>query len=221
MVSEGGYKRRSTSGMIPVSFEYIRNLVGKVDQTKYNNTLKLRNKALTVLLYYSARRINKLVGRKLVLKDGSIDHWRGVCVKDFRFDKRGGRDTIIMNTRILKKGRAEKESIRQVFRELVLYCDWPLMSYFIEWYKQREKQGPDTKIFNINRTRAYQILKELDPRVIGNHWLRHQRLSHMAEFLNPFQLNERLGFWERLDPAISYVHGRVSKYLEAGDKVVT
>ena len=221
LVSKGGYKRRSTYGMIPVSFEYIRNLVKKVDQTRYDSTLKLRNKALIVLLYYSARRISELVGRKLILNDDSIDEWPGVCVEDFRFDKREGRDTIIMNVRILKKGRAKKESIKRVFREVVMYCDWPLMEIFIEWYKhQIYTLGPDTKIFNLSRSRAYQILKELDPRIIGNHWLRHQRLSHMAEFLTPFQLNERLGFWERLDPAISYVHGRIGKYLEAGDKVV-
>lgn len=220
MVSKGGYKRRETKGMIPVSFDYIKGLVSKVDETHYPRYMKLRNKALIVLLYYSARRISEILGRKLKLDDGSLDVWPGVCVKDFRFDKRKGRDIIIMRARILKKGKAKQDSIREVFREVVMYCDWPLMEIFLKWLQDCKNQGSTTKLFNIGRSRAYQILTELDKRVIGNHWLRHQRLSHMADFLTPFQLNERLGFWESLAPSISYVHGRVGVYLEAGDKVV-
>jgi len=43
------------------------------------------------------------------------------------------------------------------------------------------------------------------------------RLSHLAKALNPYELTEQIGFWETIDPAISYVHGEVSKYLEACD----
>ncbi|UCH70396.1 MAG: site-specific integrase [Candidatus Bathyarchaeota archaeon] len=220
MVSKGGYKRRSMYGTVPVSFQYIQQLVEKVDKTKYNSDLKLRNKALIVLLYYSARRISEIVGRTLELKNGAVDKWQGVTVKDFRFDTRNGRDIMVMRVRILKKGKAKAGSIRNVYREVIMRCDWPLMDLFLDWLGMCEEEGLDTKLFDINRTRAYQILKELDKRVVGNHWLRHQRLSHMAEHLNPFELNERIGFWERLDPAISYVHGRIATYLDAGDKAV-
>jgi len=220
MVSKGGYKRRSMYGTVPVSFQFIQQLVDKVDKTKYGSDLKLRNKALIVLLYYSARRISEIVGRTLELKNGTVDKWRGVTVKDFRFDTRNGRDIMVMRVRILKKGKAKADSIRNVYREVIMRCDWPLMDLFLDWFDVCEEEGPDTKLFDINRTRAYQILKELDKRVVGNHWLRHQRLSHMAEHLNPFELNERIGFWERLDPAISYVHGRIATYLDAGDKAV-
>lgn len=229
MVSKGGYKRKSTVGMIPVSFSYIERLIMKVDKQSYGHGIKSglsceeqrqRNKALIVLLYYSARRISEIVGRTLKLKDGSLDIWEGVKVKDFRFDTMTNRDVIIMNVRILKKGRARKGSIRKVFREVAMNLSWPRMEYLIGWYEYQKGYGPNTKLFNINRSRAFQILKDLDKKVF-NHWLRHQRFSHLGEFLTPFELNERLGFWERLDPAISYVHGRVSKYLEAGDKVVT
>jgi len=219
MGSKGGYKRRSTYGMVPVGFQYIEGLIKKVDKTGYTENLKRRNKALIVLLYYSARRISEILGRKLKLDTGDLDVWQGVSVKDFRFDTRNGRDIAIMRVRILKKGKAEKESIRKVFREVAMRCDWPLMPLFLEWFEDRKKQGDNTKLFNIGRSRAFQILQELDKRVIGNHWFRHQRLSHMAEHLTPFELNERLGFWERIDPAISYVHGRIGTYLDAGDKV--
>lgn len=222
-------KRRKATGMVPVSFSYIERLIMKVNGQRYGYSIKkgltgeeqrLRNKALIVLLYYSARRISEIVGRILKLNDGSYDVWEGVRVKDFRFDRMTNRDVTIMNVRILKKGKAKRESIREDRRDVVMCLDWPRMEYFISWYEHQKGYGEDTKLFDINRHRAYQILTALDKNV-WNHWLRHQRLSHMAETLSPFELNERLGFWSRLDPAISYVHGRVKKYLEAGDRVVT
>lgn len=224
-----GRKRRKTAGMVPVSFSYIERLIMKVDTQKYGYSVKkglteeeqkLRNKALIALLYYSARRISEIVGRILKLKDGSYDIWEGVKVKDFRFDTMRNRDVIIMNVRILKKGKARKESIREDRRDVVMSLDWPRMEYFVSWYEHQKGCGQETRLFDLNRHRAYQILNCLDKNV-WNHWLRHQRLSHMAESLSPFELNERLGFWSRLDPAISYVHGRVKKYLEAGDRVVS
>jgi len=41
------------------------------------------------------------------------------------------------------------------------------------------------------------------------------RLSHLAETLNIYELKARIGFWESIDPAVAYVHGRTKKYLEA------
>jgi len=193
----------------------------KIDETKTSKVLRLRNKALIILLYYSARRISEIVGRKLKLENGTVDVWRGVCVKDFRFDIREDREIMIMNIRILKKGRAKKESIRHVYREVLIYSDWALMDYFLLWFGLQQSRGSETKIFNIGRSRAYQIISALDPRIIGAHWFRHQRLSHFAEYLSPFELNERIGFWEGLDPAVSYVHGRVGNFLDAGDKITS
>jgi len=43
-------------------------------------------------------------------------------------------------------------------------------------------------------------------------------LSHLTDTLSPCQLNERIDFWESIDPAVKYVHGRVSDYLEACEK---
>ena len=226
MVSTGGYKRKSMVGTVPVGFTNIETLISKVDKQDYGYSIrgglspeeqKLRNKALIVLLYYSARRISELVGRTIKL-DVGYDTWPGVKVKDFRFDTVKGRDLVIMNVRILKKGKARRGSIKQVFREVAIDIHWPLMSHFLTWFEHQQKLGPEAKIFNVNRSRAFQILRALDEKVF-NHWLRHQRLSHLGEYLTPFQLNERIGFWEKLDPAISYVHGRVSAYLDAGDKV--
>lgn len=226
MVSKGGHIRRSMKGTIPVSFSYITRLINKVDEQKFGFSIKkklseddqkLRNKALIVLLYYSARRISEIVGRTLTLDNGKKDVWDGVKVKDFRFEVMGDKDVLIMRVRILKKGKAKAKTIRPDFREVIMDLSWPHMEYLVSWLRVQEAFGPKTKVFSLNRHRAYQILNELDPKVF-NHWLRHQRLSHLGEYLTPFKLNERIGFWESLDPAISYVHGRVSDFLEAGDK---
>ena len=229
MVSKGGYKRKSTVGMVPVSFSKIEKLILAVAKQNYGYSIKgglsredqiMRNQALIVLLYYSARRISELVGRTLKLEDGSSDVWEGVKVKDFRYDTMKKRDVLIMKVRILKKGRAKKDSIRKVFREIALDINWPRMQLLISWLEHQRGYGPETKMFALNRSRAYQILRALDKGVF-NHWFRHQRFSHLGEYLTPYQLNERLGFWESVNPSISYVHGRVGAYLEAGDKTVS
>lgn len=223
MVSKGGFKRRSTKGLVPVSFQYIRSLVEKVDDTHYTDELKLRNKALIILLYYSARRISEILGRLLLLKMGKAvigeDVWEGVKVKDFRFDNRKGRDILVMKCRILKKGKANPDSIRKVFSEVALDSEWPLMNIFLQWFERQKKLGNNTKLFNIGRSRAYQVINELDKNA-WLHWLRHQRLSHLGDALNPYQLTERIGFWESIAPSMSYVHGRMDTYLDAGDRVV-
>lgn len=223
MVSKGGYRRRSTKGLVPVSFQYIQNLVKKVDETYYTEDLKLRNKALIILVYYSARRISEILGRTLPLKMGKAvigeDVWEGVKVKHCRFDKRKGRNILVMKCRILKKGKAHPDSIRKVFSEVALDSEWPLMDIFLEWFERQKTKGKDTKLFNIGRSRAYQIIHELDKNA-WLHWLRHQRLSHLGDALNPYQLTERIGFWESIAPSMSYVHGRMDTYLDAGDQVV-
>jgi len=64
-------------------------------------------------------------------------------------------------------------------------------------------------------TRAYQILRELDPQIIGNHWFSHMILTHLAETLNPYQLTQKIGFWEGIEPSMAYIHGRAKDYYEA------
>ena len=38
-------------------------------------------------------------------------------------------------------------------------------------------------------------------------------------FLCEVWIQARIGFWESIDPAVAYVHGRVGEYLEACEKV--
>ena len=96
--------------------------------------------------------------------------------------------------------------------------DEPFMSCVLAWINYlKTTKGEEAKIFTINRSRCFQILKQLDPK-INDHFFRHMKLSHLAEYLDPFQLTERIGFWESTSPAVSYVHGRVSDYLKALEK---
>lgn len=87
---------------------------------------------------------------------------------------------------------------------------------FLEFY--HTKHGEDVRFMPISRSRAYQILQQIDPRIVRPHWFRPMRLSHLAESLDPYQLNEQIGFWEKIDSAVAYVHGRVSDFLEACEK---
>lgn len=86
--SAGGGIRRSMKDVAPVSRDYIRMLVDKFDTIQYGESIRgglspeeqrHRNKALTSLLYLSARRVSEIVGRKY---KGDIH--KGVMLSDFR-----------------------------------------------------------------------------------------------------------------------------------------
>ncbi|NIO37995.1 hypothetical protein GTO27_09875 [Candidatus Bathyarchaeota archaeon] len=212
-------KRRSMEGMAPVSRDFIRLLVDKVDTVKYGHSVigglspaeqQQRNKALISLLYLSARRISEIVGRTY---KGFI--YEGVKLKDFRLDTLEGREVLIMNCLILKKWRRKADEPKIMRRDVIIDMeDSPFIEHIQAW-REHQQESRKEKFMSITRSRAYQILQQIDQRIVGPHWFRHMRLSHLAETLNPFQLNERIGFWERIDPAVAYVHGRVSDYLEA------
>jgi len=222
----------SMEHVAPVPREYIIELLEKIDRQRYGWQIRgsrnckrrlspeeqrMRNKALISLLYLSARRISEIVGRVHVTKNGEILEWRGVTVKDFSRRKirdRSGRtfDVLVMRCQILKK---KKPHIAEVVMRL---DDQPFISHILRWIEYiKQKWGESAKLFEITPERSLQILKKLDPN-INNHWLRHMRLSHLAEFLNPYQLTERIGFWSSLGPAVSYVHGRLSDYLRAVER---
>ncbi len=196
-----------------------RLLVDKVDTIEYGNSIigglspieqQQRNKSLISLLYLSARRISEIVGRKY---KGFI--YEGVKLRDFREDTLEGRDVLIMNCLILKKWRRKVDEPKIVRKDVIMDMeDSPFIEHVQAWRDHQQNAGKE-KLMPITRSRAYQILQQIDQRIVGPHWFRHMRLSHLAETLNPFQLNQRIGFWERIDPAVAYVHGRVSDYLEA------
>jgi hypothetical protein len=215
--------------MAPVPREYVVALLDRIDETEYGwqvgggkfspKEQKMRNKALVSLLYLSARRISELVGRTYTTKPGKRRKrrkrlvWRGVKVSDFSKMKIEGRDVLVMKCEILKKSRRRPADV------ILSMEDHPFIDHITVWIDYlRERYGEDTKLFDINRFRCFQLLKQLDPN-INNHWFRHMRLSHLAEYLNPYQLTERIGFWESVQPAINYVHGRVSDYLEAVENI--
>jgi hypothetical protein len=215
-------KRRSMEGMAPVSRDFIRFLVDKVDTIEYGHSIigglspaeqQQRNKSLISLLYLSARRISEIVGRKY---KGFVHE--GVKLKDFREDTLEGRDVLIMNCLILKKWKRKADEPKIVRKDVIMdMSDEPFIEHILSWREHQQELGKE-KLVPMTRSRAYQILQQIDPRIVGPHWFRHMRLSHLAETLNPFQLNERIGFWERIDPAVAYVHGRVGDYLEACEK---
>ena len=216
--------RRKMRGLAPVSRDYIRMLLDKIDTIQYGEALgglsvaeqRLRNKALVSLLYLSARRISEVVGRTY-----KGDVCKGLFLEDFRKDTLDGGRVQIISFRILKKWKRKVDQPRIVYADVIIDMnDKPFIEYIRRWWNHLYdlRQNVRQKYMPISRSRAYQIVREIDDRIIGPHWFRHQRLSHLAETLSPFQLNERIGFWESIDPAIAYVHGSVGKYLDACKK---
>lgn len=93
-------------------------------------------------------------------------------------------------------------------------ADEPFIGHILSWLEHQNEHN-ENKYVNLGRNRVYQILHELSPKIVGPHWFRHMRLSHLAETLSIYELNAKVGFWESIEPAIAYVHGKTSKYLEA------
>lgn len=218
----GGGIRRKMEGTAPVSRDFIRLLVDKVDTIEYGYAIISgltpeeqcqRNKALISLLYLAARRISEIVGRTY-----KGDVYEGVILKNFREDELEGREVLIMNCRILKKWKRKTDEPKIVRADVIIdMADSPFIEHVLEWREHQENAGKE-KYVSISRSRAYQILAQIDSRIVGPHWFRHQRMSHLAETLNPFQLKERIGFWESIEPAMAYVHGRVGDYLAACER---
>jgi integrase len=207
----------------PVSRDFMRILIERIDRMEYGPSIRggltpdeqrARNKALISILYLSARRISEIVGREY---KGDIH--RGVLTRDFSKSTMEGRDVLIVRCRILKKWNRKTDEPRLVEADIIIpMAEQPFVQHVLAWLQHQRKAGVE-KYMPMCRQRAYQILQQVDPRIVGPHWFRHQRLSHLAEHLSPYELNERIGFWQSIDPAVSYVHGRVSAYLDACDRV--
>ena len=223
MVSRGGYIRRTASTLVPVHRTYIQKLIKKVDTTHYEKWIKDRNKALIALTYLSGRRISELCGRVLKEKFSGqiVDICEGVKKKDFRFDVLNNQPIVIMRCRILKKGRVINRRTRlpnsffpKVWKDVIMLRKDPFMKYVLHWRQSCGKGN--SKLFNFKRSRAYQIIKELDSEV-WLHWLRHQRFSHLAKSMTPYQLRE-FAHWSSLEPAMNYIHAEPSATLLAIQK---
>ena len=219
-------RRRSMEGSAPVSRGHIEYLVRKIDDMKYGfpfayrdctpEEQKERNKALISLLYLSARRISEIVGR--TYKGYTYE---GVLVKDFREEEYEGEEVLIMNCEILKKWRQievggnERKPLEKRYDVVMLMDEKPFIPHILNWLDHQKRYGEETRYMPISSTRAYQILQQLDPHIVGNHWFRHMRLTHLAESLNPYQLTQKIGFWEGIEPSMAYIHGRAKDYYEA------
>lgn len=216
--NRGGGIRRAMRGVAPVSRSAIEKLVTKIDVIEYGHGMRglspseqcLRNKALISLLYLSARRISEIVGRTY-----KRDVYEGVLTSDFTLSTLRGEQVLIMRCRILKKWQRKIDRARVYPADVVMSMgDTPFIQHVLDW-RDHQLQAHVEKYMPISRVRAYQIIQQVDPLIVGPHWFRHQRLSHLADYLSPYELNERIGFWESLDPAIAYFHGRMGVYLDA------
>lgn len=216
--------RRSMKRKAPVSRGYIEGLLDRVNELDYGVQVgghglspeiqRLRNKALIGFLYLSARRISEVVG---LLDPGSATRLSqrlpGVMLEDIKYDTLSGHPVMIVNCRILKKANPEYGDVIIDLREK------PFIGWIEKWIKYQTRVG-ENKLFPLARSRAYQILKQIDPAIVGPHWFRHARCSHLVSEggLDAYQLAERVGFWTSIEPSVAYVHGSVDVYLNAAEK---
>lgn len=224
----GGSKRRKTKGLNIVDRNYIHSLIGKADETQYSlgyEYLKLRDKALIALLYLSGRRISELVGRTYEYTRGShageVDVYKGVTLSQVWTGFVKGMKVLKMKCRILKKG-SWKKGLKEVPATINIHYNDPLTQHVVAWLEYLRNHGykDSDPIFKIKRARAYQIITALDPDV-WPHWLRHQRFSHVAETMDPYDLKE-YAIWESIEPAADYVHrspGRLLDKVKQADKL--
>jgi hypothetical protein len=224
--------KRSMKGSVPVSRGYILHILEKIDTIPYKvrvgggltpDVQRIRNKALVSFLYLSARRISEVVGREYPWrKRGTIKHihsdtWVGINVDDVRYDTLSNVEVMIVTCRILKKGSLKHGLKKDIEYMVIPMDDKPFITHITEWIEYQRSVG-ETKLFPLSRTGVYLILRRIDPSIVGPHWFRHQRLSHLAEYLNPYQLTADVGKWSTIEPSLSYVHGRIGDYLEATRK---
>ena len=206
----------------PPSREYLEGVLDRVNTMDYGVAIggglsveeqRLRNKALIAFLYLSARRISEVVG--LVSHSSAHtppERLPGIMLKDIRHDTLEGVPVMIVNCRILKKHKPEYGEV------IIALAEAPFIEWLQLWITHQREAGED-KLFPISRVRAYQIIQQIDPSIVGPHWFRHARCSHLVDGgLDAYQLAERVGFWASIAPSISYVHGRVSTYLDASAK---
>lgn len=216
----GGSIRRKTKGLSIEDRSYIHRLIEKVDATKYSEGyeyLKLRDKALITLLYLSGRRISELVGRVYEYtrgpKTSEVDVYSGVLLGQIWVGYVKNIKVLKMKCRILKKG-SWKKGLKEVSATINIHYDDPLTQHVVAWLEYLRNHGykdSDT-VFKIKRARAYQIITALDPDV-WPHWLRHQRFSHVAETMDPYDLKE-YAVWESIEPAADYVHRSPGRLLD-------
>lgn len=188
-----------------VTRHYIEGVIQRVDDMLYGYSIKrrltreeqqMRNKALIAMLYLSGRRISEIVG---------LEAYEGLTTNNIVVGKIGERQVLRFKVRILKKQS-------EVWRWKNLLMNDPFMKYLLAWLRYLKAKDYNGRVFAITRTRAWQIMVELDSH-IWNHWFRHQRLSHLSDTMDEFELRE-FAEWSSLDPALDYIHRAPKRALD-------
>jgi len=180
-------------------------------------------------------REGKKVPEKLLLRfeteDREPDVYMGVTLADFKKAEDGS--WLQMRCRVLKKGSWD-DGLKEVIEWIEpIFLDDPFTAHVMKWINllkaenERRRKPLDegeVKLFRIGASRAWQIVSELDPKneIIGKtHWFRHQRMSHLSEVMDPYELRS-FAKWETIEPAVAYVHGasgrRAAKVRKADQK---
>lgn len=174
-------------------------------------------------------------------KANVVDVYEGITIRDVQVTKVKTRKVLRVKFRILKRGRRKLSCTncgKATTGEFCRYCgskldpskidynrpkiweyssvrlDHPLMKYILRWIQYLLDNGAvkSTKLFDIERHQAWQIMKDLG---IMNHTQRHWRATQLADTMDPFELKEAL---HRATIPFEYVHRSESRRLDKEKK---
>jgi len=238
---------RRKAEIAPITRGEIRKNIERIQGPRYPEKKILMYRSLFALAFIAARRISELVGRVYAENKTTgfrrdfakgpkqpenwtiLDVYKGIMTDDFKFVTIAGKSLLSVRFQVLKKYVQDEKTGKTKMKKIIERVDVPV-DFFVEefvmpWVKlmqnKAEIENTNLKVYSIGRSRAFQVITEFCPN-LWTHYFRHQRLTHLASVLNPFELKDNYGKWSSLDPAVFYVHSNperiADKTREADEK---
>lgn len=164
-----------------------------------------RMAALVAFLYMSGRRISEVLGGDIQFKGEVVGHAEAIRKRDLYIQATWvtWRGTILKMhapkpvVKVCRINRASKSG----------GLLWPFIEAHLETLQDEDylfRQIRANKA--ITRQYAHMQMRMIDEDVRPRlHWFRHQRMTHLSEVLDPYDLKDE-GHFARMDSALWYVH---------------
>lgn len=177
-------------------WDYLLSLMQKIkerdakrdwqDRAWLHDCITLRDQALIASIFETGGRINEVL-----------------ALTYSNFDLTSSEGFIIIKNMPVSKQKSSKLGSAASRRSFPVRRHEPLVRYIEEYLKQYANK-PKVRIFGLNRRRAHQIVKELDPKIYP-HWLRSQRACQLA-YDYGFTMSDLMEFfgWKRVETAMIY-----------------
>jgi len=191
--------------MINLNIESSEDTISLPEMREFIFSIKnRRDRALVSFLYWTGRRISEALS---------------VTISDIKKTKTAkGEDIVLVTCMILKKRKyfkRKKDGKMVEKKPLFIKTPFPysddIAKIYIDYYEQIKKRYKTGKIFVITPERAWQIIKEINPK-IKPHWFRHNRATHLASVMSAPELTAYFG-WSDIKIAMRYIHSQPEQVL--------